>query len=391
MKVAIIGAGFTGLSAADILLDAGVQVDIFEKEAIPGGLATGFKDSGWDWALEKHYHHVFQTDKSFIKLASKINCPVTFSIPQTSTLFAGQISQLDSPLSLLKFPQIPFLDRLRTGIVLAALKITPYYKIFENITAQEFLIKTMGQKSWSVLWQPLFLGKFGKYADQISAVWFWARIFTRTPSLGYPEGGFQNFAQKYADYLITKGAHIHYSHSVSGPLDCDVTLSTIPTKKLPTLGAVNLVLSLKKEFFKAGTYWLNINEPSFPFLALVEHTHLVSPSHYGGDHLLYIGNYKPQDHKYFTDSPESLIKQFLPYLNKINPEFSAQDIKKSWKWVAQIAQPIVTVGYSKNIPPLKTDSSNYLASIQQVYPWDRGVNYALQLGSTVAHEILKSS
>ena len=30
----------------------------------------------------------------------------------------------------------------------------------------------------------------------------------------------------------------------------------------------------------------------------------------------------------------------------------------------------------------------YLANIEQVYPWDRGTNYAVELGEKVAHQIL---
>ena len=55
MEIGIIGAGFTGLAAAIRLSQAGHKVTVFEKEDRPGGLATGFKDKGWEWPLEKHW------------------------------------------------------------------------------------------------------------------------------------------------------------------------------------------------------------------------------------------------------------------------------------------------------------------------------------------------
>ncbi|MDP3888671.1 MAG: hypothetical protein Q8Q24_01360, partial [bacterium] len=55
------------------------------------------------------------------------------------------------------------------------------------------------------------------------------------------------------------------------------------------------------------------------------------------------------------------------------------------------AQPVIPVNYSQLIPPFKTPIPNvYLANIQQVYPWDRGINYAIELGEKVADEIFKS-
>lgn len=59
MKIAIIGAGFTGLSAAYQLLKQGHKVTIFEKDSQPGGLAVGYQEKKWDWTLEKHYHYWF--------------------------------------------------------------------------------------------------------------------------------------------------------------------------------------------------------------------------------------------------------------------------------------------------------------------------------------------
>ncbi len=44
MRIAIIGAGFTGLSAAYDLIKQKHEVVIFEKDTNPGGLAIGYKE-----------------------------------------------------------------------------------------------------------------------------------------------------------------------------------------------------------------------------------------------------------------------------------------------------------------------------------------------------------
>jgi len=51
------------------------------------------------------------------------------------------------------------------GVVLAFLKIFPFGEWLERFTARDFLITTMGKEVWRVVWEPLFVGKFGGYAS----------------------------------------------------------------------------------------------------------------------------------------------------------------------------------------------------------------------------------
>ena len=160
---------------------------------------------------------------------------------------------------------------------------------------------------------------------------------------------------------------------------------------LPGLGAVNLILSLKKKFFKDNTYWLNINDRSYPFLALVEHTNYMDSEFYNGEHLLYIGNYLSHDHDYFLKNGEELLKIFIPYLKRINKKFERSIINKYWVFKTAFAQPVITTNYSLKIPPMTTPVKGvFLANIQQVYPHDRGTNYAVELGEKVA-ELVNNS
>src|SRR3989344_1097234 len=377
-KIAIIGAGFTGLTAALRLSQAGNHVTILEKESQPGGLAIGFKGPGWQWQLEKHYHHLFVSDWVIRNLAAEIGHSIVFTRPKTSTWIDGVITQLDSPASLLKFTHLPLLDRLRTAAGLGLLKFNPLWYPFEYFTAKKYIQTIMGEKSWQKLWEPLFDGKFGTYTDQISAVWFWARIYKRSASLGYPEGGFQSLSQSIANSAQKQGSKFIYNTQINSLTELkkfDKIICTLPTplfskisglqyQPLPGLGAVNLVLALKKQFFTDGTYWLNVNDRKIPFLCIAEHTHFVSPSHYNNNHLVYVGNYLPSSHEFFKVSNKELLRLFLPHLQKINPHFTQDWVINSWVWKASFAQPIVTTRYSKLIPPLTTSIPNlYLANI----------------------------
>jgi len=412
LKIGIIGAGFTGLAAAHRLSRLGHNVTVFERESRPGGLAIGFADPAWEWTLESHYHHLFESDTHIRRLASEIGHPILFSRPITSTFYDNRFYQLDSPLTLLKFSPLSPVSRLRTAIGLSLLRFNPVWQPFEWFTAASYIKAVLGRQSWSVLWEPLFTGKFGPFSDSISAAWFWSRINKRSASLGYPVGGFQSLANSIVKSARDHGAKFVYNcettrlDSTSGKLvSCQTTrgrfrfdrvICTLPTSlfsrlsgldypRMPGLGAVNLVVAFKKPFLPKSIYWLNINDAGFPFLAAVEHTNYQDPSHYGGDHLVYFGNYLPANHPYFQASSDELVKLFSPFWRRINPQYTASWVRKSWIFKAPFAQPIVTPNYSAKIPSLSTPFPGvFLANIQQVYPHDRGTTYAVDLGFKAA-------
>ncbi len=424
MHIAIIGAGFTGLTAAHRLQQSDIDVTIFEKEPVPGGLAIGYKKAEWEWDLEKHYHHIFTSDQAIRSLADEIGVNFLFYRPNTSSLVDGEILQLDSPLKLLEFSKLTIVERLRMGMVLAYMKYVADWKELEKFKAHEWLPEHMGVRPYRMLWEPLMVSKFGPYYKDISLAWFWARIKARTTKLGYPEGGFQHLVNKLAEKVEEKGGVIRYSTPtqhieekdgkaiirISGEeYSYDAVLVTVPNiffakmaqglpkeylEKLQSfkgIGAVNMVLELDKPFFHDNVYWLSICEKGYPFLAVVEHTNFIGKSHYDNKHLLYVGNYLPHEHEYFSKSPEQLLDIYDPYLKKLNPEYRSS-VTSIAKFDVPFAQPIVTQEFSKRILPFDTPLKNvYLANMQQVYPWDRGTNYAVEMGLKVADHIVKNT
>lgn len=427
MRIGIIGAGFTGLAAGYKLLNNGHSVTIFERDPLPGGLAIGYKEKEWDWTLEKHYHHWFTNDNAVLDLAKELNFPVVIKRPRTSSYVDHEILQLDSPVTLLQFAKLSLSERLRMAATLASLRFNPFWKPLEKVKASAVLPQAMGRKPYEMLWEPLLTNKFGSYANDISLAWFWARIKKRTTELAYPEGGFLRFAEKLTEAVKKRNGTVHFDTDVIRISEddngvriaykqngkersetFDRVLVTLPgflfTKLAPDLpdtykkqltslkgiGAVNLVVRLKKPFFKDKTYWLSICEKNAPVLAVVEHTNFQDATHYNNEHLLYLGNYVPMDHKYVEMPVEKIFKDMLPYLKKINPDIEKNVIGLQ-KFVAPFAQPIIPTNYSKMIPPFETPLKNvYLANMQQVYPWDRGTNYAVELGKKVANIMTNS-
>lgn len=427
MKIGIVGAGFTGLTAGYNLSKNGHDVTIFEKDSGPGGLAIGYKEPAWDWTLEKHYHHWFTNDNHILSLAREIGAEILVKRPRTSVYVDGAIYQLDSPVSVLRFPKLNLIDRIRMSAVIGSLKFDPFWKPLERYNAATLLPKLMGEKAYKMIWEPMLINKFSAFADDVSLAWFWARIYKRTPSLVYPKGGFLTFAETLVKKYKTLGGKIHFDAaidklSVSGSQvtieaaknkktdkhSFDRTIVTTPSPlfieiapqlpkpyteslgKLKSLGAINLVLRLNKPFFQDDTYWLSVCDKNSPVMAIVEHTHFMNKEHYDNENLIYLCNYLPRGHKYFSMSDEEILNAYDPFLQTLNKNYRSTIIGMQ-AFKAPFAQPVIPVNYSRMIPKMETPLKNvYLANIEQVYPWDRGTNYAVELGEKVASLIENS-
>jgi protoporphyrinogen oxidase len=166
---------------------------------------------------------------------------------------------------------------------------------------------------------------------------------------------------------------------------------------LRSLGAVVAILALRHQLLTDGTYWLALpaDNPDkangeFPFLALIEHTNYMDRGHYGGDHLVYCGDYVAPDHEYFSLTEDELAERFVSALQRFNPGFSPDWIRKRWVFRTRYAQPIPLVNHSAALPDLRTPLTGlYLASMSQVYPWDRGTNYSVEMGRQVAGMVVE--
>jgi len=431
MKIAIIGAGFGGMAAAYDLTRAGHQVTIFEAADFVGGLASGFKEPTWDWSVEKFYHHWFASDRHMLGLIRELGWEdqVLFPRPFTVMYYNGKFYPFDSILKAILFPGLGWgLNKIRFGLVGLYLRLTNNWKGLEHFTVDEWMRKWAGAKVYQLMWEPLVIGKFSeRYYQQVNMAWMWARLKARTTRLGTFEGGFQRFADLFADKLRTMGVDLRLQTPItrverdeangglsvlSGPaaevfdqvlvtLSPEVTARMVPSlpdeylhglRSLKSMGAVVMILALKHQLSEEGYYWYNLPKSAgYPSLALVEHTNYVPAEHFGGDHIVYVGDYLEPEHEFFRLSHDELLERFLPALKKFNPKFERDWVRKTWLFRTNYAQPVPLVDHSRNIPPIQTPLSGlYFASMSQVYPWDRGTNFAVEIGRRAARLMLAS-
>lgn len=422
-RIAIVGAGMGGMAAAYDLTKAGHHVILFEGSNTVGGLAGGFKEPHWSWSVEKYYHHWFQTDAHMLGLMSELGLrdKVLFPRPVTVMYHNGKFYPFDSIPAMILFPGLGWgIHKVRFGLVGLFLRLTKNWKALEKFTVEEWMRKWTGDFVYARMWKPMVEGKFGEnFAPQVNMAWMWARLHSRTTRLGTYTGGFQAFCDDFAAILKDMGVEIRLNTPIRqiAPQDGQLQLQTdsgselfdqclvttspgllaqmapgLPPAylqgllQLKNLGAVVMLLALDQPLSREGYYWFNIPKAAgFPFLAIVEHTNFLPPEHFGGDHLVYIGDYLETGHENFTLTEDQLLDKFIPGIQRINPNFEKSWVRKIWLNRTRYAQPVPFVNHSQNIPAIETPIPGlYFASMSQVYPWDRGTNFAVEIGRKAA-------
>ena len=420
------GGGFTGLAAALELASAGLPVTVFEKDEDLGGLAGSFRVG--DQMLEKFYHHWFTNDRHIMQLVKrlKVEDRIVLRESRTGMYYAHNFFKLSSPMDVLRFTPLAFIDRIRLGIGALAARRVGNWKELESVTAKDWLVRLFGRKVYDVVWEPLLIGKFGDVFPEISAVWFWNKLKLRGGSrakggaeqLAYYRGGFAALAAAMAAEIErldgeirtraeVTGLEVHDGrvtrvHAASGSVEADAAILTIPLpgaadllephtssgyvaslRRIRYLSNVCLVLELDRSL--SSLYWMNVNDPSFPFVGIIEHTNFEPASSYGGRHIVYLSKYLPPEAELYRLSDPEVLEFSLAAIQRMFPKFSRDWVKGYHVWRADYSQPIIEKNYGSLIPEMQTPLENvFLSTMAQVYPEDRGTNYAVRGGIEVA-------
>jgi protoporphyrinogen oxidase len=428
MRFGIIGGGVGGLGAAYELAKAGHFVAVYERAPFLGGLASTFDVGGG--RLERFYHHLFLSDTTIIGLLEELGLGdrLVWQESKVGYFTHGEIHPFSTALDLLRFKPVPFLDRIRMGLVTLYLQRIKDWKKLEGTTAASFMRRWAGERNYREIWEPLLRGKFTIYAEDLSMPWLWSKFATRVSSrkgpfgrerLGYIAGSWQILVDELEKRIVDAGGEVHIATGVrrittsdsgvtgvildgdEGPeIPFDSVIATIPSFALPNLvdlpaeyaaktrsidyeGAIAVIWVLNRSL--SPIYWMNVADRDIPFLLALEQTNLVPSSEYGGNHIVYTANYVTREDRRWGMTDEEIVADYIPHLKKLNPEFDESWVEETHVHKEPAAQPIMTVNYSEKIPPVRTPVRGlWLASMSQVYPEDRGTNYSIRLGQQVA-------
>jgi protoporphyrinogen oxidase len=433
MKVAVIGGGAAGLSAAYELTKNGVEVHLFERDATLGGLAGSFLlDGGY---VEKYYHFICLHDTTYRMVLSELGLSdlLRWKYTEMGQFVHNTLYSFGRPLDLLRFPHLSWRDKVRFGLSIMRIKAAQWedWRTIEHRPVEQWLTQTFGSNVYHTLHEPLVRLKFGEYRHKLSASWMWARIHrlgkSRTKirqreKVGYVEGGSQIIMDALGQKVregggtITLGASVDglvvSGHAASGlrvngqERHFDAVVSTVPLpallrllppslegpywtklRNIESIGVLCVFLRLARPLTKY--FWTNISDPGIDLAGVVEYTNLNPLPHLGGDSIVYLPQYLPSTAQKFRAPDEEIIQEYLGYLSKISPSFSPADVRQALVFRDKYAQPICEVGFTKDIPDIQTPLDGfYLTDSSQLHPDDRTISNSLALGQRAAAALL---
>lgn len=429
-RLAVIGGGFTGLVAAYDAAKEGHDVTIYEFQGHLGGLASSFDLGGY--SIERAYHFLYQSDQDILMLAKELGIHDKFHFhPSTIRYFhEGVDYPFMTPIDLIRFKPLSFIGRIRLGVMTLYLKKVKNWRPLSTVTAWDWLNTWMGKEVTREIWEPLLRGKFNHFYDKITMSWLWGRFNVRARSqnkdfsgekLGYPEGGFTiivdalvNELNKHNVVIKTNtGIHTIRQNLNSGVVlttkagenhEYDGVIATVPSpvfagmiagdsaisseyierlKSVDYLDAVVMVFRTTQTITDA--FWYNIKDNRVPFLTLLSTSALVGTKQFGGSQVYFVGAYIPRDHAYMSDESD-IEAEWKAGLSVMFPNFDPSQIQELKISKFKDAQHIVDIGYEENkLVPFATPITGlYLANFSQIYPDDRGTNFAVRDGRRVA-------
>ncbi len=412
MKLAIVGAGLTGLSAAYFLKDS-AKITIFESDGY-GGLASSYCPS---YCIEKFYHHCFRRDSDLIDLISELNLSgkLVWRVARVGQEYNGKIYPLNTPLEILKYPGMSLIDKAKLAkfTLWCKGKSQEYFRKYDEVKAVDGIRRDLGERLLKSFFLPLLRSKFGDLYTEVSYAWLLARVAIRSnrkssgEELGYLRHGFQQLVDRLVERVEGEGCEVR-KEGVKRLEKCggwrvndehfDAVLWTAP---LPVLKEVNpalkaaagikdvryqssvcLLLSSEKDVTQ-DIYWSNVN---CTFGAIIEHTHFMPFKDYG-ERLIYLAGYTYPESELMKMREEEVIKIYVKDLKKFG--IDSKDIRWAKLFRAKYSGPVYETGYLKKMTSYKTGVEGfYVAGMTSDpnYP-ERSMNGSVKAGKEVARII----
>ncbi len=421
MRLAVIGAGAMGLAAAYHAAKAGHRVSVYEAGPEAGGMAAHFDFGGL--SLERYYHFVCKADQPTFDLMRDLGIADKMRWRPTSMGYwvDGRLHPWGDPVSLLKFPGLDLVSKLRYGALMFMASRRERWDALETTSAKDWITAWCGKAVYDKLWRPLFALKFYDYADNVSAAWIWTRIKRLGRSrrslmqeeLGYIEGGTQTLVQALVAAIEKLGGEIHLGKPVqevltrrqtvvgirtaSGESPAEAVIATVPTPfvsaLIPTLpeeskalydaieniGVICLVFKLKRSV--TPHFWVNIVDPALPIPGIIEFSNLRQVD----DTIVYVPYYMPTTQPKWAWTDEALIEEAFGVIRRINPAITEADRIGAHVARLRYAQPICPPGFAAMLPPVQTPIQGLqVADTGFYYPEDRGISESVRFGRMMA-------
>ncbi|MEY4545494.1 MAG: hypothetical protein RL685_1689 [Pseudomonadota bacterium] len=431
-RVVVIGGGLAGLAASYDLVRAGAHVTLLEAAPDFGGLASSFRLEGYP--VERFYHFICRADRHLQDLLGELGLTRELAWHQTKTAFyhEGKAYPFGSPLDLLNFSAIPWSQRVRFGLHVLRSRYRQQWRWLDQVPAKPWLIESIGERAYEVIWHPLLKVKFGDYHDKVSAAWIWHRIWRvatsrrsllESETFGCLSHGTATVVEALVEWLRKQPNAVVCANARVQPLvirdgrvvavrtgdaeyPADAVISTVAlpalgrlvpedtrpyfqnARSVEYLGVVCMLLSLKRPL--SGNFWTNINDPRISFNGVIEQSALNQNLRTRGLHVLYVPFYLPTSDPRYSADDAALFREYVPMLRLLNPDFDESWVKEYHVFRTPYAQPVFTTNFVAKMPAHETPVGGfYVTDSTQFYPEDRTISAAIEQGRKVAGLILR--
>jgi protoporphyrinogen oxidase len=451
-RVAVLGAGVAGLSCAHALTAAGVRCDVYERwPGLGGQAATMDVGGGLRLERYYHYLFTSDAEMIALFERLGLREDLELHRSDAAIAIADRVWPFNGVGDLLRFRPVPLRTRLRMGAALAKMQLSGDLSDYQGQTARHWIERNMGAAAWEGVWGPLMRGKFGVRADDISMAWIWDKVRkrrsiregeARQEAFLYPRDGFEPLFRALAERIEAGGGRVMIDRPAAAVCTGTGGLGVVPARAgsfrsgldprrfeadgpprsyeavvccLPNdvftslldeglrdavgreylarldsieyLSALNLLLELEQPL--TSHFWVNVADRRCPFVGLIEHTNFVGRERTAGRVFTHVTNYLDGDDELLGLELDQLLDRYSEGMGRISPGFGREQVRNAWLFREPAGQPVVDVGYPDRIPPRRTPVPGlWLVNTTQIYPEDRGTNYAVRDGERTAAELL---
>lgn len=408
----VVGGGVSGLTAAYRFVQAGWNVHLIEARADLGGLARSMALG--NGRIEHYYHFICGGDAHLLRMAEELGVreKVHFAPARVGHYYRGRLYPFSTALDVMRFSPLSLRDRVRLGReTLKAQKLTDWRPL-DEITAKEWLLKTVGPRVYEVLWRPLLEIKFGPYYDRVSAAWLWHRMWRvgtsrksalESDAMGYFEGGSETLLSALAERAQAGGARITTGVSAlktrrdvaghwgvqtdKGDIDGDAVVMAVPLpvaadlvrddlpawsealEAVPYLGVVCVLVRADGPLTRY--FWVNVNDERIAANGFIEYSNLNPGQEAWEGDTLYVPMYLPADDPRFWWEKDQWARYLSEGLGVIDGAYpgriTAQVVTRD-----VFAQPVCTPGFAGRVPTMIGPKPGiFLVEASQLYPSDR--------------------